>query len=141
MIRARVLVDPNRVDRMDEEMKKRARVAVESAARAAATVANGRYPDGNFHAKPARGTHDGVAAGVGGNPLAHIFNKGSLGRHVGALKRDRRKDSWPVRRGAGYTATRQPEALTGNTGVAARDIFGPARRAGRKALQAALRRR
>lgn len=142
MIRARVSVDKNRVEKVDEAMQRRAKLAVQRAAAAAVIVANGRYPEGKFHLTPTRGTHEGYKAGILGTSLAHIFDKGSLGRHVGGLKRDRRKDSWTVRRkGTEYTATRRPEVLTdGARGIPARNIFGPARRAGRKALIAALRR-
>lgn len=141
MIRSKVIANPDRINRVDEELQRRARRAVGEAARTAAVVASARSRDWPFRSKGARGTHRGYEAGVVGNPLTHIFNKGSLGRRSAALKRDRRKDSWAVKRGSGYTADRHPEALTGDHGVAARDIFRPAILAGRRALKAALKRR
>lgn len=129
--------------RVDERMQRQARHAVDAAAEAAAAVAR-RQAAGisEFRVIPARGTHDGFSAGVKAlNPLARIYDMGSLGKRRGRLKRDRRKTEWKVtRKGTTYTAHRHPDALTGQTGVPGRDIFAPARAAGRRALKAALHR-
>lgn len=145
-MRARVVVNQAGTDGfavVERRMEQKARQAVDAAAHAAAKVAEQQASGiSEFRVLPARGTHEGFVSGVKAlNPLVRIFDKGSLGKRRGRLKRDRRKDSWKVtRKGTTYTAHRKPEALTGSTGVQARNIFGPARAAGRKALKAALHR-
>lgn len=143
MMRARVISDDKGFDRFDEMLQRRAREAVSQAARAAAEVANSQAGNvGGFRPGRLRGTHEGYAAGIAGKRQAVIFDKGSLGKRRGALKRDRRKSQWPVRRQGGqYVATRAPSTLTDqDKGVAPRNILNPARLAGRRILQTLSRR-
>lgn len=143
MIRSRVVVHDNRfLERVDERVQQLAKRAVAAAADAAAPVAT-RQAQGKstYRTTRVKGTGDGYEAGIkANNPLARIYDKGSLGKRKGALKRDRRKQSWQVtQKRRAYEAHRNPETLTDSSkGVAPLDILAPARRAGRKAMKAAL---
>jgi hypothetical protein len=117
--------------------------ALNEAAKTAAAVASERATGiTEFHPIPAGRTAEGYASGIRAkNPIWRVFDKGSLAKRTVPLKRDRRKAEWPVRPGkadrSGYEAHRRTP-ISG--GVDPKDISNPARRAGRKALIAALRR-
>ena len=115
--------------------------------KAAAAVANEKAHTeagkeiSTFQTIPAHGTANGFASGIKGrNPLWRIYDKGTLGKRTAALKgRNRRKDTWTVKRGGSeYEARRRSD--TSGKGISARNISNAARTAGRKALTAALRR-
>jgi hypothetical protein len=120
------------------EIEQRTRVALAAAAEVGMEVANEKAVTANgrrissFRIVPVHESVEGYASGIrANNPLYRIFNKGSLGKHRGKLKRSG-KDSWDVnRRGSVYTAHRGDVA---DKGISARDITNPARAAGRKAL-------
>lgn len=123
------------------EIEARTLRALEDAAAVGKAVAEERAntpkPIAHFEVVPVRGIGDGFASGVKAGPLTRIFDKGSLGKHSGELKRDRRP-SWEVKRGSNpYTASRSDD-LSGK-GVSPRRIITPARLAGRKALIAGIR--
>jgi hypothetical protein len=138
MINARITFEDH-FDLLDEQIEARVLLGLNEGAAVMAEVANSRSQGikTTFHPMPARRTLSGWASAVSAsNPIWRVFDKGSLGnRHV-RLKRDRRKDSWPVsRKGTTYTAHRRS---TETGGVAARNISNPAKLAGLKALLAAL---
>lgn len=137
MIRSRVIVSPGGgpFDRADERLEALARRKVEAAARAAAQVANAGLGDVDEYVPTrSRGTFEGFAAGIRSRRfLGVIFDKGTLGKRTKALKRNRRKDTWTVkRRGAEYTAHRRD--IEGK-GIAPRNVLGRARSLGRKAMK------
>lgn len=141
MINAHVTFEDH-FDRLDEEIERKVLVALDEGARAMAGVATSRGEGiAQFHVLPARRTLSGWAAAVSAdNKKFRIFDKGSLGkRHVHLKGHDRRKDTWPVRPGEadrdGYEAHRRH---TDTGGVEGRNITGPAKLAGLKALVAAL---
>lgn len=140
MLTARVTFEDH-FDRLDEEIERRVLLALNEGAAVMAEVATGKAEGvTDFHVLRARRTLSGWAAAVSAaNPIWRVFDKGSLGERRVRLKRDRRKESWPVRPGnsnrAGYEAHRQH---TDTGGVAPRNISGPAKLAGLKALLAAL---
>jgi hypothetical protein len=121
------------------EIERRTIRALEAAAEAGRAVAN--VEQGNlrrqFEVVQVRPTGAGFAAGIKGSPLVRIFDKGSLGKHVGALK-STRKPSWQVNRGSNPYLAERHDDLSGK-GVTARRIINPARLAGRKALVAGIR--
>lgn len=136
MIRSTVTLT-DRFPEITTEIRRRTIAALDAAAVAGAQEgdrrANTPKPIARFTVIPAHPTHEGFAAGVKVGPLARIFDKGSLGKRRGALKRDRRQPEWEVNRGANpYTARRHSD-LEGK-GVAPRHIFNAARTAGRKQL-------
>lgn len=110
-----------------------------AAAHTAAQIAEEKAGNvSKFDVITAHGTANGFASGIrASSRLVNVFNKGSLGKRVAALKPPaRRKDFWTVKRGENpYTAHRLD---TTGKGVAARDIFNPARTAGRKILNAVV---
>lgn len=110
--------------------------AAAEGAREAERVANTPTPIAHFTVLPARNIGTGFAAGVKAGPLARIFDKGSLGKHEGRLKRGR-KPSWQVNRGANPFTAQRHEDLEGK-GVAPRHIFAQARTAARAALRQRL---
>lgn len=128
--------------RVIDEVERRSTRALNDAARAAAQTFEERaagIPGSEITVIPAHGTHNGFAAGIRARgPLWRIFDKGSLGKRTARLKRNRRKDSWTVKRGDGeHTADRRD---VDGKGIAARNISNPARTAGRKALIRGIRR-
>lgn len=138
MMRARVVSDERGFDRLEQKLRQEAPRRVYQAASAASRVANAQGGNtAGFRPGRVRGTHEGFECGIAGRYISVIFNKGSLGKRRGALKRNRRKESWTVhRRGSEYEAHRNPETLTDSSkGVAARNILNPARQAGRRILQ------
>lgn len=141
MINAHVSFEDH-FDLLDEIIERRVLEALDAGAEAMVETANARAEGiSTFSVLAARRTLSGWASAVSAkNKKFRIFDKGSLGqRHVALKGHDRRKESWPVRPGltnrAGYEAHRQH---TDTGGVAARDITNPAKRAGLKALRAAL---
>jgi hypothetical protein len=118
------------------EIEARTRAALVAAAEAGMEVANEKAADIStkihFRVLPVHETTEGLSAGIkSSTPLFRIFDKGSLGKHRGHLKRGR-KSSWDVkRRGSSYTAHRGDVE---GKGIEPRDITNPARAAGRKAL-------
>ncbi len=138
MMRARVVSDGERgFDRLEQRLQQDAPRRVFQAASAAASVANDRGGNtAGFRPGRVRGTHEGFECGIAGKFISVIFNKGSLGKRRGALKRDRRKESWTVdRRGTEYEAKRNPATLSdASKGVAPRNMLNPARLAGRRIL-------
>lgn len=137
MITSRVQAIP-RFGELEELIQARTQAALNAAAAAGVEVANARAQGiTEFHVLPAGRAPEGYRSGIkAANPIWHVFDKGSLGKRVAKLKRDRRKDSWPVtRKRTTYTAHRRS---TDTGGVDARNIANPARTAGRHALLAAL---
>lgn len=133
--------------RIDEMIDRKTVAALNDAAHAAAGVAEEKAHTesgkeiSTFDVIPAHGTGNGFASGIKGrNPLWRIYDKGTLGKRTAALKgRNRRKDTWTVKRaGSEYEARRRSD--TSGKGISARNISNAARTAGRKALTAALRR-
>ena len=130
----------NVLDRFDEmtlALERRTVVALDAAAVEAAAVAerqaNSPKPIARFSVIQAHNIGTGYASGVRAGPLTHIFDKGSLGKRRANLKRARAKPSWEVNRGTNpYTAHRH-EDLSGK-GVAPRNIFNAARKAGQAVL-------
>jgi hypothetical protein len=105
-----------------------------------AVTAAGRRVSTFFTIHPHADGRDGFVSGIKHkNPLANIFDKGSLGKRTARLKNPgRRKTDWPVKRGANpYVAHRGD---TTGEGVAPLSIYTKARAAGRRALLAALAR-
>lgn len=127
--------------RLTEEITRRTIRALDAAAAAGATVASAAAGPkiSTFRIIPAHPIGEGFASGIkANNPLFRIFDHGSLGKRNKRLKKDIRKESWPVsRRGSDYTAHRRS---TDTGGVAPRNITVPARIAGRRALLASIRR-
>lgn len=122
-----------------DEIEARTLAALEEAAGAARSVADERAQGiSTFSVVEPHRVAEGWASGISGaNKKWRIFDKGSLGKRTAKLKRDRRKDSWPVsRRGSTYEAHRRD--VTGK-GIAARNISNPARLAGRKKLLSGIR--
>jgi hypothetical protein len=138
MINAHVTYEDH-FDQFTEALERRVLEALDEGAAVMAEVASERAGNvAKFSVLPARHTLSGYAAGaIADNKKFRIFDKGSLGkRHVRLKGNDRRKPDWPVTRGAGdYTAHRQH---VDQGGVEARNITGPAKAAGLKALLAAL---
>jgi hypothetical protein len=138
----------DQLGRIDELLDRKTTSALNTAARAAAAVADERAHTeagkqiSTFQVIPAHGTANGFASGIKGrNPLWRVYDKGTLGKRRAQLKgRNRRKTSWTVKRnGSEYEAHRNPDALNGK-GISARNISNAARTAGRKALITSLRR-
>lgn len=131
----------NITDRFPEitrAIEERAKLALDAAALEAARVAdekaNHPKPIAHFTPLPAAPLGTGFVSGVKAGPLTHIFDHGSLGSHLGTLKRAR-KPSWQVNRGANpYTAQRRSTA----GGIAPRNILTAARKAGRAVLASRL---
>lgn len=128
----------DRFPEITAEIERRTRAALNAAAEEAARIADERAnhpkPIAHFTVIHAHGTGDGYESGIHAGPLTRIFDKGSLGAHVGTVKRAR-KTSWRVRRGTNpYTAERR--SLAG--GIAPRRIFTAARAAGRAVLKQRL---
>lgn len=124
---------------MTEELELKALHALNEAAITAAEVAQQQARDvAHFEIVPAHPIFEGFSSGVKASPLARIYNKGSLGKHQGTLKRPR-KPSWPVNRGSNPYIAQRSGDLEGK-GVAARSIYTVARAAGRKVLLAAITR-
>lgn len=126
-----------RFDLITLELEKTAVVALDLAAAEAMAVAeqaaNSPKPIAHFSVIPARNVGDGYESGVKAGPLVRIFEKGSLGKRTGKLKRGAGKPEWEVNRGANpYTAHRHDD-LSGK-GVSARHPFQLARKAGRTLL-------
>lgn len=122
------------------EIEARTIRALDNAAEVGAAVANAAAGPkiSTFSIIRAHPIGEGFASGIKAkNPLYRIFDHGSLGKRNARLKKDTRSAAWPVsRRGTDYTAHRR--SLDG--GIEPRNISIPARRAGRKALIAAIRR-
>lgn len=120
------------------ELERRVVAAVDHAAvegaRAAEAAANTPKPIARFRVIPARNVGTGYAAGVKAGPLVRIFEKGSLGKHQGKLKRAG-KPSWEVNRGANPFVAHRGDVE--GEGIAPRRILA----AGRRAARAALRQR
>lgn len=124
---------------VEEKLKRSLNEGAAAMKTTAEAQAHGLGDVGEFELVPAARTYGGFRAGVNArNKKFHIFDKGSLGKRTAKLKRDRRKPSWDVNRGGGYTATRSGD-LEGK-GVTPRNISSRARAAGRAAMFAAIRR-
>lgn len=136
MITARVNVEDHFAV-ITEEIELRTIAALNAAAEEAAIVAdkqaNHPKPIAHFTVLSARNVGDGYRSGVKAGPLTRIFDKGSLGKHRGALKRARAKPEWEVKRGTNPYTARRHDDLAGE-GIAPRNILNPARKAGRAVL-------
>lgn len=145
MIKANVDVR-NEFGKVTESMRRQSLQALAQAAEAGKQTAERQarteagHQVSTFWVVHPHGDADGFASGIRHkNPLANIYDKGSLGKRTARLKNPgRRKQAWPVQRKNAnpYTAHRQ-ETLGG---VAPLNIYNQARAAGRRALLAALRR-
>lgn len=119
------------------EIEYRTLQALNQAAEDGGAVANLQAGNiGGVKTIPAHTTAEGAVSGIKfDNWLWRIFDKGSLGKHVGKLQRNR-QESWTVtRNGNPYVAYRGD--VTGE-GVDPRNISNPARAAGKKALIAGI---
>lgn len=125
------------------EVRRRTVAALNAAtvagALAADRAANSPKPIARFATVPARPAEDGFVAGVKAGPLVRIFDKGSLGKHRGALKRPRTKASWKVNRGSNPFVAHRGDIA--GEGVAPRRILNQGRKAGREALLRRIRHR
>lgn len=111
--------------------------ACDAAAEAGVAVARERAAGvSDVEIVPTRPTVNGYASGIKFEKFIwRFFDKGTLGKHVGKLKRNRR-ETWTVNRDNPYVAHRGD--IQGK-GIAPRRISSPARTAGRRALIARLR--
>lgn len=140
MITSRVNVE-ERFDVITLEVERRTVAALDAAAETALLVAeqaaNTPKPIARFAVIRAHNIGTGYSSGVKAGPLTHIFDHGSLGKRNAPLKRSTRKPSWQVNRGENpFTATRHENL--GDKGVAPRNIFSRARKAGRAVLLSRL---
>lgn len=146
MIRSTIDVRDN-FGHVSELMRRKSLQALQEAAAAGQRTAERQAVTGAGHRVSTFFTIHPHADGQGGfvagikhkNPLANIFDKGSLGKRTARLKNPgRRKSQWPVKRGANPYVARRGD--TTGEGVAPLSIYTTARAAGRRALLAALRR-
>lgn len=144
MIRATVKVFED-FPRVTEQVERAAVHGLEAAVEVAAAVAQENASiDLELELVRPHGDVEGYSAGIkskakgraDGAPIARFFDKGTLGKHKGQLKRPRRP-SWTAhsRNGTPYTAHRGDVA---GKGIEAEGFFGKARAAGRRALKARI---
>lgn len=128
----------NEVPAITEAVVARTRVGLDEAAKVGAEVATAKAAGiSEVEIVPTQETADGMRSGIRFTDFRwRFFDKGTLGKHRGKLKRARR-DSWTVRRGTNpYVAQRRDVS---GKGIEPREISNPARAAGRRVLLARIR--